>query len=74
MSVKWGDRPSKSKPVTPNALTALDAFVSTPKGDVKRLNVDIPTALHRRVKARCAMAGQEMKEVIIELLEQRFPE
>ena len=44
------------------------------KEETARLNVEIPKALRARVKARCAMEGREMKDVVTELLEKRFPE
>jgi hypothetical protein len=47
-----------------------------PKGDqeaIKRLTVDLPESLHRRVKVACAERGLIMAEVIRELLERKFP-
>jgi hypothetical protein len=64
----WGERPSKK-----GAAADVEQFVRG-KPATKRLNVEIPAALHARVKARCALEGREMREVVIELLEQRFPE
>ena len=66
----WGTRPGR-KPG--GADGSLDAFVRV-RRETKRLNADIPTALHARVKAGCALEGRDMTEVLIELLEQRFPE
>ena len=43
------------------------------EGKTKRLNAEIPTALHARVKSGCALEGRDMTQVVIELLEQRFP-
>lgn len=68
--IKWGTRPGRK--AAGNA-GSLDAFVRA-KRDTKRLNADIPAALHARVKAGCALEGRDMTEVLIELLEQRFPE
>lgn len=70
----WGGRPSKKKVAAAPALADLDKFVSGGKGQTKRLNVEIPAALHTRLKARCAMEGREIRNVVTELLEQRFPE
>lgn len=64
----WGDRPSKKKPAAP---ADLDRFLGGEK--TKRLNVDIPEALHRRLKAGCAIEGREIKDVMAELIEARFP-
>ncbi len=41
---------------------------------MKRLTIDIPDALHRRVKSRCGQDGVKMADVIRALLETRFPE
>ena len=70
-TAKWGPRPSSTRKV-PSAADQLDKFVSGRK--TKRLNVEIPAALHTRLKAQCAMEGREIRDVVIELLEQRFPE
>jgi hypothetical protein len=40
---------------------------------VKRLTIDIPKSLHKRVKTGCAVEDQDMAEVVREMLEQRFP-
>lgn len=45
--------------------------VEPPK--MKRLTIDIPDSLHRRVKSRCGQDGLRMADVIRDLLEQRFP-
>ena len=76
MSADWGGRPSKKHPPTPTgSAAALDAFVQPEKNvATKRLNLNIPAELHRRVKTRCASEGTEMTEAIIRLLEQHFPE
>ena len=76
MSGDWGNRPSKKQTPAPSgSAAALDAFVQLEKNaETKRLNLNIPAALHRRVKTRCASDGMEMTETIIRLLEQHFPE
>ena len=71
-SVKWGASPRKQE-ARSEASAALDAFVGS-KGSTKRLNLDIPVALHTRIKVACALAGRDMKTVVTELLEQQFPE
>lgn len=75
-TASWGQRPSSKKPSAAAAPSpaALDQFVTGGKGQTKRLNVEIPAALHARVKAGCAMQGREIRDVVTELLEQRFPE
>jgi len=70
--VNWGQRPSKKPEGSAVATEQLEAFVN-PKAKTKRLNAEIPSDLHARVKAGCALEGREMTDVLIELLEQRFP-
>ena len=68
---KWGSRPARGPK---NRAAALDAFVhAKDKGRTKRFNAEIPAALHARVKSACALEGRDMTQVVIELLEQRFP-
>ena len=69
----WDQRPTTAKKETP-AATELDNFVSGRKRKTKRLNVEISVALHTHLKAKCALEGREIRDVDIELLEQRFPE
>lgn len=40
---------------------------------MKRLTIDVPISLHRRVKSRCALENLVMADVIRDLLEQEFP-
>lgn len=65
------------KPQGASAPTA-DEWVAnrlaTPSEPTKRLTLDIPLSLHRRVKLRCAMEDLVMADVIRELLAERFPE
>lgn len=69
----WGERPSKKKVTEQVAVATLDKFVNGGQQDMVRLNVEIPKTLRARVKARCALEGREIKDVVTELLEQRFP-
>lgn len=57
----------------PPAATATAKPSAVPAPKMKRLTIDIPDSLHRRVKSRCGMDGLRMADVIRELLEQRFP-
>ena len=65
-------------PELPNSISepvkaaALAVVVEQEK--VKRLTIDIPDSLHRRVKSRCGQEGVKMVDVIRGLLETRFPE
>jgi len=44
-----------------------------PAESVKRLTIDIPESLHRRVKTACAMENLVMADVVRDMLERRFP-
>jgi hypothetical protein len=58
----------------PASKAALDRFVNPETAKpTKRLNAEIPADLHARIKAQCALDGRDMTDVLIELLESRFP-
>ena len=40
---------------------------------MKRFTIDVPAALHRRIKTECAREGVKMTDVLREILETRFP-
>lgn len=42
--------------------------------EITRFTIDIPSALHRRIKSYCALRGVKMKEEIQVLLENHFTE
>ncbi len=71
--VNWGKKPADKKPVAP--ASDLDSLVMGQKSvQTRRLNLNIPTTLHGRIKAQCALDGRDMTEALIEILEARFPE
>lgn len=41
---------------------------------VKRLTLDLPAGLHARIKARCAMEGTTMRAMLMDFLEQKYPD
>jgi hypothetical protein len=43
-------------------------------GPMKRLTIDVPVSLHRRVRAACAKRGLKPSSVLRDLLEREFPE
>ena len=47
---------------------------TAPRSDepTKRLTIDISLSLHQRVKSQCALNGENMADVVRELLEKRF--
>jgi hypothetical protein len=57
------------------AVAMSDAWV---EGNIseqtKRLTIDLPESLHRRVKIGCAQRGEKMADVIRALLEKEFPQ
>lgn len=73
-SVNWGKRPSANKAVASSSPSVLDSFVNPARERAtKRLNLNISAGLHARIKAQCALDGRDMTEVLVELLEARFP-
>jgi hypothetical protein len=44
-----------------------------PREPMKRLTIDVPIPLHKRIKSQCAMDNLVMADVIRDLLEHRFP-
>jgi hypothetical protein len=40
---------------------------------MKRLTIDVPLGLHKRIKSQCAMQNLVMADEIRDLLERRFP-
>lgn len=72
----WGVKPSRKAAQPQGRDAAIDAFVNSGKGaapPLKRLNANIPASLHARIKAQCALEGRDMTEVLVEVLEARFP-
>ena len=57
----WVSAPAKSTAPT-----------HAPASEMKRLTIDIPAALHRKVKAACAVEGLKMADVIRELLVKKY--
>jgi hypothetical protein len=66
--VKLGAKPQR-KPAT------ADEWVESGRnGDqMKRFTIDVPLALHRRIKVQCAERGSNMADEIRTLLEKHFP-
>lgn len=63
-------RPSTSPPVAD-----IDQWVAnqSPVEPMKRLTIDVPISLHKRIKSQCALDNLVMADVVRELLERRFP-
>jgi hypothetical protein len=64
-----------AKPQGSNNLSS-DHWVAAREASepIKRLTIDVPFALHKRIKSQCAMSGVNMANEIRDLLEKRFPE
>jgi hypothetical protein len=65
------------KPTAKKAPFSPDDWVSNrfvEDEPIKRLTIDIPLSLHQRVKSQCALQGENMADVIRELLVHHFGE
>jgi hypothetical protein len=74
-SPAWSQSPRARKSAADT--DAVDKFVRGGKPGAKeelvRLNIEIPKTLRTRVKAGCALEEVNIKDVILEFLEKRFP-
>ncbi len=70
-----------AKPQTALPLKSADDWVmnrptepepAPDAGPMKRLTIDIPAALHGRIKAQCALRGIKMADEIRVLLDRHF--
>ena len=52
---------------------AKEAAPGTEPEPMKRLTIDIPVSLHRRVKSLCGAEGLQIANVVRGMLEKRFP-
>jgi hypothetical protein len=51
-----------------------DKHSTAPGEPMKRLTIDVPRRLHKRIKSQCAIRGENMADEIRKLLEVHFPE
>ncbi len=68
--VSGGEHPTEvqaSEEIEPE----ISAAVETEK--MKRLTIDIPPALHTRIKVECAQRQKKIADIVRQLLEQEFP-
>lgn len=64
-----------AKPSTGNHGRSAEEWVTgktLPMEPSKRLTIDIPLTLHRRIKSACALENRKMADVVRELLERQF--
>jgi hypothetical protein len=72
---KWIEGQGETGEQPPSvAATPPKVKASKPIAKMKRLTIDIPDSLHRRVKSQCGQDGLRMADVIRDLLEKRFPD
>ena len=69
--VEIGHRPTQPAASADTWVRDRTGAVDAPQ---KRLTIDIPASLHARVKAGCAHRGTNMKKVVLDLLDQEFPD
>ena len=72
-----------ARPSTRQAPASADEWVGTrgktaatsapPSEPTKRITIDIPQSLHRRVRIGCATEGTSVAAEVRAFLEQRFP-
>jgi hypothetical protein len=67
--VAGGRSADRENPARPAATPAPAASEAT-----KRFTIDVPVALHTRIKTECARRGVKMADVVREMLEREFPE
>jgi len=67
-----GARPAERE--APTLLVAARAPAPAASEAMKRFTIDVPIALHTRIKTECARRGVKMADVLREMLEKEFPE
>jgi len=69
-----------AKPTGKPAPATADAWVERSRAQeggvqkMKRLTIDVPEDLHRRIKTRCAQNGLKIADEVRELLMQKYGE
>ncbi|MGD0137396.1 MAG: hypothetical protein ABSD28_00845 [Tepidisphaeraceae bacterium] len=63
------------KPAGSTARLSPDEWIGDKdaRQPMKRLTIDVPLDLHKRIKSQCAIENLVMADVIRQLLEERFP-
>lgn len=69
--VTFGGRPSTIAGLNADSWVQNREIES--KESMKRLTIDVPVSLHKRIKSSCALQDLVMADVIRDMLEQRFP-
>ena len=74
--VSIGTRPStRQAPASPDEWVGTRAETAATQASepTKRITIDVPESLHRRVKVGCAMDGTSVAAEVRAFLEERFP-
>ncbi|MDA8260656.1 MAG: hypothetical protein M0Z99_34330 [Betaproteobacteria bacterium] len=64
----WVSAPTPSEPTAPAFAVATPKATAQAVERMSRLTVDLPESLHRRLKARCAVDGLRMVDVVRDAL------
>lgn len=73
--VPIGARPTTVKPAPVEAdqwVESRTPLAAEPEAPSKRLTIDIPADLHRRIKSQCALRGTKIADEVRELLLQKY--
>ncbi|MDE0878986.1 MAG: plasmid partition protein ParG [Sphingomonas bacterium] len=75
--VSIGARPTTVKPAPGEADQWVESRTPVapepePNAPSKRLTIDIPADLHRRIKSQCALRGTKIADEVRELLLQKY--
>lgn len=72
--VTFGAKPvSQPQEMADTCVETRDVVEIAPGEPTKRLTLDLPESLHRRIKVTCASKGVKMVDAIRTLLEEQFP-
>ena len=65
--------PPKPRTADEFVSAGREPAVEVPSERMKRLTLDVPLSLHRRIKIACADLGEPMADVLRAILEKEFP-
>jgi len=67
-------KPATKKSATPDAWIESRNKPAAPAEPTKRLTVDIPQSLHKRIRLACIERDEVMADAIRRILQKAFPE
>lgn len=70
--VQLGPKPTSTAAAPASADKWVESRTSDEAEPIKRLTLDLPESLHRKIKMDCAMRGTKMAEELRELLMQKY--